>query len=59
MSRLSGVLLGSGVLFFTLAAGAQTWGQDQYGQPRYNPNYRSDDPYYRQRGTDTARIRVI
>ncbi len=50
MSRLSVVLLGSGVLVFTLAAGAQTWGQDQYGQPRYDPYSRSDDPNYRDRG---------
>ena len=50
MSRLSSVLRSSGVLLFTLAAGAQTWGQDQYGQPRNDPNYRYDDPYYRQRG---------
>jgi len=50
MSRLTTALLGSGVLFFTLSADAQTWGRDQYGQPRYNPNYRNDDPYYRQRG---------
>src|SRR5215472_1771228 len=49
MSRLSGMLLGTGVLFFTLSAGAQTWGRDRYGQPRYDPYYRNDDPYYRQR----------
>src|SRR5262249_20254824 len=49
MRRLYGVLLGSGVLFLTLSAGAQTWGRDQYGQPRHDPYYRNDDPYYRQR----------
>ena len=44
MSRLymgSGVLLGAGVLFFTLSAGAQTWRQDSFGQPRYDPYYRN------------------
>jgi len=44
MSRLymrSGVLLGTGVLFFTLSAGAQTWRQDSFGQPRYDPYYRN------------------
>ena|SRR5215831_12986687 len=49
MSRLSGVLLGTGVLSLTLSAGAQTWGRDQYGQPRSDPYYRNDDPYYRER----------
>src|SRR5215831_12635735 len=48
MGRLSAVLLSSGVLFFTLSAGAQSWGQDQYGQPR-DPYYRNDDSYYRQK----------
>ena len=42
MNRLCAVLLGSVALFFTLSAGAQTWGHDQYG-PRY-------DPYSRDRG---------
>ena len=50
MSRLSTVLLGAGVLFLSLSAGAQTWGQDPYGQPRYDPYYRNDDPYSRPRG---------
>ena len=50
MSRLSTVLLGSAVLFFTFGAGAQTWGRDQYGQPRYDPYYRNDNPNYRDRG---------
>ena len=48
-SKLLIVLMLLAVLFVTLSAGAQTWGQDQYGQPRYNPNYRNDDQYYRQR----------
>jgi len=39
MKRLFGVLLGCGVLFLTLSAGAQT----------YDPYYRNDDPYNRQR----------
>src|SRR5690349_3150964 len=43
MSRLSGALLG--MLFLTLSAGAQTWGRDQYGQPRSDPYYRNDDSY--------------
>ena len=50
MSRLSAVLLGAGVLFFSLTAGAQSWEQDPYGQPRYDPYYRNDNPYHRQRG---------
>lgn len=50
VTRLSTMLLGSGVLFYTLTAGAQSRGWDQYGQPRYDPYYR-DDPYYRQRGS--------
>ncbi len=48
MSRLS-ALLGSGILFFALTAGAQTWGRDSYGQPRYDPYYR-DGGYNRTRG---------
>jgi|SRR5215471_11873308 len=48
MNRLPAVLLGFGVLFLTLSAGAQTWDRDQYGQPRSNPYYRNDD-LYRQR----------
>src|SRR5215831_6061830 len=50
MSRLFSVLFGCGVLFLTLSASAQTWGRDQYGQPRYDPYYRNNDPYYRPRG---------
>ena len=50
MRRLSNVLIGFGVLLFTLSAGAQTWGRDQYGQPRNDPYYRDSDPYYRDRG---------
>lgn len=49
MNRLSAALLGSGVLFLTLTAGAQSWGRDQYGQPRYDPSYR-DNVYDRSRG---------
>jgi len=45
MSRSYGALLGTGVLFLTLSAGAQTWGRDQYGQPRSDPYYRNDDRY--------------
>jgi hypothetical protein len=48
MNRLSDVLLGTGVLFLTLSASAQTWGRDQYGQPGYDP-CRNGEPYYRQR----------
>jgi hypothetical protein len=47
MNRLITTLLGCGVMFFTLSAGGQTPGRDQYGRPRYDSN---DDPYYRQRG---------
>ncbi len=43
MNRLCTVLLGSGALFFTLSAGAQTWGRDPYG-PRYDP-YSRDRAY--------------
>ena len=49
MNRLSAALLGSGVLFFTLTAGAQNWGRDQHGWPRHDPYYR-DDGYDRNRG---------
>lgn len=49
MSRLSTALLGSAVLLFTLTAGAQSWGRDQYDQPRYDPYYR-DNGYDRNRG---------
>ena len=49
MSRLYGTLLGTGVLFLTLSAAAQTWGRDQYGQSRDDPYYRNDDAYSRDR----------
>ena len=49
MSRLFGVPLSCGVLFLTVSAGARTWDRDQYGQPRYDPYYRNDDPYNGQR----------
>jgi hypothetical protein len=41
MSRLSGVLVGSGC--FSLCPPG--WGQDQYGQPRYDPYYGNDDQF--------------
>jgi len=50
MSRLSNVMLGTGLLLLTLSAGAQTWNRDQYGQPRYEPYYRNNAPDYRPRG---------
>ena len=49
MGRLYVTLLGTGVLLLALPAGAQTWGRDQYGQPRYEPYYRNDDSYFRDR----------
>ncbi len=42
MSRLSAVLLGSGVLLFTLTAGAQNWGGDRYDRYRGYGSYRGD-----------------
>ena len=50
MRRLDAVLLGFGILFFTLTAGAQSWDQDQYGQPGYDPYYRNNNSYYPERG---------
>jgi hypothetical protein len=49
MKRLSSVILfGCGVLTLSLAANAQTWGQDPYYTPRYRDRY-ADDRYSRER----------